>query len=145
STLLRTLMGGVDLYAGSVAVGGRQVVPGRGGPGVGWVPQLSALESDLPLRAEDAVLLGLAASSARVPWWSRSERPAARSLLDRLGLGDHHRSPIGELSGGQQQRLLVGRALIGGAAVLVLDEPTSGLDLQTMQDILGLLEELVGE
>jgi len=45
-----------------------------------------------------------------------------------------------ELSGGQRQRLVVARALVSGAPVLVLDEPTAHLDAATaerlMEDVL---------
>jgi ABC-type transport system involved in cytochrome bd biosynthesis fused ATPase/permease subunit len=45
-----------------------------------------------------------------------------------------------ELSGGQRQRLVVARALVSSAPVLVLDEPTAHLDAATaerlMEDVL---------
>ena len=142
STLLRTLTGTTDLYAGTVILNGAVVRRGHPTREVGFVPQLTDIEPDLPLRADDAVLQGLAATSRRVPWYSRAERAKAHSLLERLGLSGYQRTPIGQLSGGQQQRLLLGRAMIGEAGLVLLDEPTSGSDLQTLQEILGLLGEL---
>ena len=41
-----------------------------------------------------------------------------------------------ELSGGQRQRLVVGRALLAGARVLVLDEPTAHLDPPTAERLI---------
>jgi ABC-type Mn2+/Zn2+ transport system ATPase subunit len=142
STLLRALTGTTDIYAGSVRLHGRDVRPGHPTKDVGFVPQLTSVEPDLPLRAEDAILQGLAAVSRRVPWYSKAERARAHELLGRLGLGGYERTPIGRLSGGQQQRLLLARAMISDTSLVMLDEPTSGVDLQTLQDILGLLADL---
>lgn len=142
TTILRLLTGQAELFGGTVRVFGNDVRAGRPARGVGFVPQLSAIEPDLPVRAEDAVLAGLAPTSARRPWYSRAERQRARELLDRLGIAEIGRQPVGELSGGQQQRLLLARAMIPGNQLIMLDEPTSGVDLQTLSDILGLLRDL---
>jgi ABC-type Mn2+/Zn2+ transport system ATPase subunit len=142
STLLRAVTGTTDIYAGTVTLHDRQVRAGHPTRDIGFVPQLALVEPDTPLRAADAVLHGLAAGSRRVPWYSRAERAKASALLERLGLAGYERSPIGELSGGQQQRLLLARAMIADSSLVMLDEPTSGVDLQTLQDILGLLDEL---
>ncbi|MCH9669262.1 MAG: metal ABC transporter ATP-binding protein [Actinomycetia bacterium] len=142
TTILRTLTGQADVYAGTVRLLGRSIRPGRPSLGVGYVPQLSSIEPDLPIRAEDAVLTGLAATSRRTPWYTRAERGRARDLMDRLGLSGYYRQPVGELSGGQQQRLLLARAMIPGNSLVMLDEPTSGIDLRTLSDILGLLDEI---
>ncbi len=71
-----------------------------------------------------------------------SRHTRARSLLDRLGLGDrtHHRP--GELSGGQQQRVSVARALMNGGEVILADEPTGALDSRSGAELLALLDDL---
>jgi zinc/manganese transport system ATP-binding protein len=113
--------------------------------GVGYVPQLEAVDWDFPLTVEQVVLLGATRASSRTPWFSRAERRRARDLLDRLGIGDLAERHIGELSGGQRQRMFLARAMVRDVDVVLLDEPTSGVDLQTRHDVLHLLGELNSE
>ena len=69
----------------------------------------------------------------------------ARNMLDRVGLGDRHRTLPTRLSGGQQQRVAIARALIHQPKLLVCDEPTSALDHQTGHRVMEMLRELALE
>lgn len=141
STLLRLLTAGADLHRGQVEVLGTPV--GRRPPArVGYVPQLDNVERSFPASVLQVVLLGDAASSRRLPWFSRAERAGARELLDRLGLEGLHARRLSDLSGGQQQRAFVARALYRRSELLLLDEPTSGVDPATRLDVLEVLAEL---
>jgi zinc/manganese transport system ATP-binding protein len=140
TTLLRALLGEAAVLGGTVRVKGRSV-DGRP-PRLGYVPQLDRVDWDFPATVEQVVLLGLAGTSARRPWFSRAERRHAAALLERLGLGGLGGRPISALSGGQQQRMFLARALVHEADLLLLDEPTSGLDLRTRHEVLHLLGEL---
>lgn len=140
TTLLRLLLGEIQPSEGTVEFSGGSRRRGRAS--VGYVPQLEASERTFPLTVQGAVELGAAATSARVPWFSRTERTAARSALERLGIGDLHSRGLHELSGGQFQRVLFARALVSDPQLLLLDEPTSGIDLRTRGEMLALVDEL---
>ena len=142
TTLLRLLTGGVEVRRGDVEVLGQRVVSGRPPLGVGYVPQLGTVDPDFPLTVREVVLLGDAASSIPLPWFSRDEKRRADVLLERLGIGTLAQRPIAELSGGQRQRMFLARALARRSELLLLDEPTSGVDLATRAEVLRLLGEL---
>jgi ABC-type Mn2+/Zn2+ transport system ATPase subunit len=145
TTLLRLLTGQADWHRGHAEVLGRSLEPRTPPRGVGYVPQVEGIDWDFPLTVSQVVLLGGAAGSRRVPWFSRAERRQAAGVLERLGMAGLEGRQIRELSGGQQQRMFLARALAHRSELLVLDEPTSGVDLATRRDVLRLLGELRDE
>ena len=74
--------------------------------------------------------------------------PAAHKILTRLadvGLGYVSLGqPLTTLSGGERQRLKLATQMAEKGDVYVLDEPTSGLHLADVEQLLGLLDRLVG-
>jgi excinuclease UvrABC ATPase subunit len=77
----------------------------------------------------------------------KAATPAAHVILERLadvGLGYLRiGQPLTTLSGGERQRLKLATQMAGKGDVYVLDEPTTGLHLADVDQLLGLLDQLV--
>lgn len=78
--------------------------------------------------------------------WLRAEGPADRraaaAVLERLDLTRFGPRDLAAMSGGELQRVVLARALVQEAEVLLLDEPTSALDLGHGISVLELVDEL---
>lgn len=70
--------------------------------------------------------------------------PRARTVeaLEKVGLGDAHKTTVDKLSKGMRQRLVLARAVLHKPKVLFLDEPTSALDPLTARGIYQLIRQL---
>jgi iron(III) transport system ATP-binding protein len=125
TTLLRIAAGVEQQTAGTVSLDGRVVA----GPGV-FVP---AERRGIGLMFQDYALFPHMTNLANVMFGLRrldaeEAARAARSALERVGLGRYADQHPDALSGGEQQRVALARAIAPRPRVLLMDEPFSGLD-----------------
>jgi iron complex transport system ATP-binding protein len=98
------------------------------------------------LRAVDVVLTGVTGTSALLPEHVTAERvAAARGLLQLVAVESHADRPFIGLSQGERARVMLARALITDAALLVLDEAGAGLDLPGRELLIAALARIAHE
>ncbi|MDD3827696.1 MAG: ABC transporter ATP-binding protein [Anaerolineae bacterium] len=73
---------------------------------------------------------------------SRTIRPRALALLEKVGLGERADHFPSQLSGGEQQRVAIARALAKDPLILLADEPTGNLDFRMGQKVLRVMQDL---
>jgi putative ABC transport system ATP-binding protein len=146
STLLN-LLGGLDVPTrGHITVAGDEITHMSGGKLTEWrarhvgfifqmynlIPVLTAFQNvELPL-----LLTKL----------SKAERRAhVETALGVVGLTDRMHYFPRQLSGGQEQRVTIARAIVSDPTFLLCDEPTGDLDRKSADDVMALIEELVGK
>jgi len=135
TTLLVTLMGFTRLHRGTLRWRGRDLAAWpthrRSRSGIGWVPQERFMFPSLTVEEH------LTAVARPGPWnVARVYETFPRLAERRANFGN-------QLSGGEQQMLAIGRALMVNPALLLLDEPMEGLAPIIVQELMGVIRELV--
>ena len=136
TTLISIVCGIVNASAGTVTVGGHDVVAQYRTTRsmIGLVPQ------ELTLGAFDTVWNTLGFSRGL---FGRKPDPAyLEQLLKDLSLWEKRNSMLMTLSGGMRRRVLIGKALAHEPSVLFLDEPTAGVDVELRKDMWALVHRL---
>jgi putative ABC transport system ATP-binding protein len=146
-TTLLNLLGGLDVPTrGSITVAGDEITHMSAKNLTQWrarhvgfifqmynlIPVLTAFQNvELPL-----LLTKL----------SKAERRAhVETALSVVGLSDRMNHFPRQLSGGQEQRVTIARAIVSDPTFLLCDEPTGDLDRKSADDVMALIEELVGK
>lgn len=146
TTLLRCLLGLLAPQAGTVRIGGVDLA--RIGPRqlarlVAYVPQATTLPFSFSVI--EAVVMGRTPYMGLVSTPTATDRRRALEELDRLGIGQLAGRDFPSLSGGERQLVLMARALVQEAPVLILDEPTASLDYGHEVLVLRLAADLASD
>ena len=148
STFLHIAAGLLAADAGSVFVGGRDVVKMSDSEAtkfrrrhVGVVFQAFHLLNEKTVR--DTIRPPLLLDGKSSVSCLKSSRLAG--LAEKLGLSNLLDKMPEELSGGEQQRVAIARALVAEPEIVLADEPTGNLDAKSAKDICEILKGLSGK
>lgn len=110
---------------------------------IAFVPQ--DMGTSFGYSALQTVLMGRSAGLGMFGTPERRDERIARAELDRLGIGHLAERSITTMSGGERRLVLIARALVTRAPVLLLDEPTAHLDFRNQLLVHRILTELTTE
>lgn len=129
TTLFRCLLGFLQPSGGSILINGapisdysRKELAGF----VAYIPQ--SFSPAFNHTVLDCVLMGVTNRLGLFEPPSEEHRKRALGILETLGIGNLARRGVMNISGGERQLVLVARALIQDAGLIIMDEPTSSLD-----------------
>ncbi len=137
STLLKVLLGIVRRRSGKVSVFGIDPEVERKSVRklVSYMPQSSSINLDIPLRVRDVVEMPLKIMGLE-------DGELVRDALNMVGVESLADEIFSRLSGGLRQRVLLARALVTNAKLVLLDEPLSHVDPRGRAEILTTLYKI---
>lgn len=139
TTLMKAILGLLSPSSGSIEYldpQGRRI----SSLGIGYVPQQNAIDRAFPISVRKVVGYGL--MKAGKIHLSKADHSMVMETLERVGMADYARHPIGALSGGQLQRVLLARAIVAKPTLLILDEPNTYVDKHFESQLYELLPEI---
>ncbi|MDD7267812.1 MAG: ABC transporter ATP-binding protein [Lachnospiraceae bacterium] len=143
STLFRCLLGLLRPQVGNIRYGGRDIrtlsavdLSGL----VAYIPQSHTPMFDYAV--EDVILMGAAAKIGLFRAPNEGHRKQAVHIMENLGIRHLAQRGYSRISGGERQLVLIARALMSDARILLMDEPTANLDYGNQRRILRTILQL---
>jgi len=132
STLVKIMMGLEKKSAGQLQLDSHQTI--------GYVPQFRNIDIDYPLSIEEFVKLNLKFTLS--PKKRQQNNELVKNILDKTGLTDLKKRPLGLASGGEKQKAYLAQALLNDPKILILDESTASLDVEVKMQLMDLVQKL---
>lgn len=146
STLFRCVLGLLPGYTGTITVNGRDsrsFTVKEAARNIAYIPQSSSPVFNY--NVFDIVLMGRTSMLSCFASPRQEDRDRCHWALDKIGISHLETRCFHRLSGGERQLVLIARALVQDAPILMLDEPTANLDfgnqLRVLQQVRTLAQE----
>ncbi len=145
STLMNVITGLLAPDAGQMTLDGRAYHPSS--PQVAMRHGVGMVHQDFQLLGRLTVGENLFLGWVGAPKIATTQKvhEAAREAITRFGFDLDPSARVQDLSVGQQQRVVVVRALVRGAQILILDEPTAALTPQEADELFVVMRSLASQ
>ena len=146
STMFKCLLGFFKNYGGEIFIGGRNIRTlshKQIAKHVAYIPQ--STYPTFNYEVLDVVMMGMTSKLSLLASPNKEHIRRAEEALESLGIGHLAHAGYGEISGGERQLVLIARALVQDARILVMDEPTANLDYGNQFRVMSRVAELTRE
>ncbi|MDO4841862.1 MAG: ABC transporter ATP-binding protein [Phoenicibacter congonensis] len=143
STLFKCILGFLSHYTGEILVDGTNIKTlsrSQIAREIAYIPQSTQQVFDYT--ALELTLMGLASRLGHFKNPSKADEEECLSALADLGIAHLAHRGCGEISGGEYQLVMLARALVQQAKVLIMDEPTANLDYGNQFKVMQRIESL---
>ena len=146
STFFKCMLGFLPIRKGKIEIEGKDVSIMKGkelSKYIAYIPQSSSPVFNHTVL--DSVAMGMNNQIGLFSTPGEKEREKAAAALDRLGILKLKDRGCLNISGGERQLMLIARAMVQDARIIVMDEPTSSLDYgnsyRVMETIMSLSKD----
>ena len=140
TTLLKTILGLIKPHMGKVYIFSRPALTLRND--TAWIPEKSSVDWSFPTTVYDVAVMGSYNRLKLKEKPKKSDKELTLEALEKTGLIDLRKKPIGEISNSHRQRLLIARALVQNPRIYVMDEPFFTADDETSAIVLNIVDDL---
>ena len=143
STLFRCLLGFLKPQRGEVRIDGKALSDFSRralAREIAYIPQSYSPTFNYTVR--ESVLMGVTAKLGALEGPTAAQQALVMQMLDQLGIAHLSERGSRKISGGERQLMLIARALVQNARVLIMDEPTASLDYGNSFRVMQRIESL---
>ncbi len=148
TTLLKVCLGLENISTGNVKLFGRELSSlslwkkTNLRKKVGYIPQVTEYNSELPLTLEEVVGMGRTSVKPLFKKFNSEDRKLIDKWIDALDLSKNRKQIFRTLSGGERQKTLIARAMCQQPEIIIFDEPCANLDFNAKFKTTEIIEDL---
>lgn len=146
STMFRCILGLLSGYKGNVLLNGIDIKgldTKKMAKLVAYIPQ--SHYPSFNFSVFDMVLMGTSIQISSISSPGKKQINLVEETLERLGIENLKNRGFTQISGGERQLVLVARALVQEAKVLIMDEPVANLDFGNQVRVMSVIKSLARE
>mgnify|MGYP001260805710 CR=1 FL=1 len=143
STLFRCILKFLKNYQGRIIMDGRDTADMSSveiAKSIAYIPQSASPIFNYTVH--DTVLMGTTSGLGLLQMPGEVQDDAVKKALEMLGIEHLAERGINRISGGERQLVLIARAMVQEADIIIMDEPTANLDYGNQMRVMEMIRNL---